>query len=190
MPSRLNELMLDELKEQFADVDTCVFVDFSGLSGRQAVALRDQLRARCGERAVISVVKTSLARRAFAETEHLSAVIDGEMASVLDGPTAVAYGADDPAVLAKAIAEWAKKEKLTTLKGGVLAGRPLPADAASRLAQIPPRPVLMGQVIGSAAGPLRAALGIARTMIRRAVSVVDALAKQKSEDGESSGDEE
>ncbi|MFO7899128.1 MAG: 50S ribosomal protein L10 [Planctomycetota bacterium] len=188
MPSRLNELMLDELKEQFADVDTCVFVDFSGLSGRQAVALRDQLRARCGDRAVLSVVKTSLVRRAFAEIEHLSAATEGEMAAVLDGPTAVAYGADDPAVLAKVIAEWAKKEKLTTLKGGVLAGRLLPAEAAGRLARIPPGPVLMGQVIGSAAGPLRAALGIARTMIRRAVSVVDALAKQKQEDEQSGED--
>ncbi len=181
MPNRLNKLMLEEMKAKFAEIETCVFLDFTGLSGRQAAALRRQLRARCGEGAELSVVKTSLARRALAAHEDISPGVTEELAKILDGPTAMAYGADDPATLAKVIAEWAKKNDLMKLKGGMLDGRPLAAEAAGKLAELPTRQVLLGQAVGVGVAPLRAALGVASGMIRQVLTLADALAKKKEE---------
>ena len=183
MPSRLNKLMLRELTEQFGKADTCLFVDFSGLSGRKAADLRHQLRSTCGEAATFSVVRTSLAKRAFAQNEGLSALVDGPLAECLAGPTAIAYGADDPALLARTLADWGRKEQLLRFKGGLFAGRPLSAGAAAELAKIPPRPILMAHVIGAIAAPLTSFLNVGTGLIRKVMGLADALAKKKTEEG-------
>lgn len=182
MPSRLNRLMLRELTEQFGKVHTCFFVDFTGLSGRKAADLRHQLRSTCGETASFSVVKTSLARRAFAQDEDLSALVDGPLAECLAGPTAVAYGADDPALLARTLADWGKKERLLRFKGGLFAGQPLSAAAVTELAKIPPKPILMGHVVGAIAAPLTSFLNVGTGLIRKVMGLADALAKKKAEE--------
>jgi len=178
MPSRLNELVVKELTEKFGGVDTCVFVDFSGLSGRKAAELRNQIQSACGDNAAFTVVKTALAKRAFADNESMADLVEGPLDGYLAGPTGVAYGADDPIVLVRTLAEWSKKEKLLEFKGGVLSGRPLPADAVAELAKIPPKPVLMGMVVGMAAAPLTSLLGLCQGLLRQIAGLADALAKQ------------
>jgi len=182
MPSRLNQLVIGELKKRFAGVDTCFFVDFTGLAGRKAADLRHQLHSACGEGASFTVVKTSLARRAFAELDSFSELAGDILAACLDGPTAVAFGADDPVLLARTLADWGKQEARLRFKGGMLAGRPLPAETVAALAMIPPKPILMGQVVGTIAAPLTALVGVTQGILRQLVGVVDAWAKKKAED--------
>ena len=178
MPSRLNQLVAKELSERFQDVDTCVFVDFTGLSGRKAAELRDQIHSACGGRAAFTVVKTSLARRALANNENMKGLIESPGGECLSGPTGMAYGADDPVALVRTLAEWGKKENLLRFKGGVLAGRLLPADTVAQLAKIPPKPVLMGQVVGMIAAPITSLLGLCQGLLRQIAGLADALAKQ------------
>lgn len=180
MPSRLNQLTVSELSQRFAGVDTCFFVDFTGLSGRRAAALRDTLRTTCGAGASLTVVKTSLMRQALAEIEGLSEVVPAAQAYV-EGPTAVAYGADDPVTLARTLADWHKKEKVLGFKGGLLEGKPLSAAVVSELAKIPPKDILMGQVVGTLAGPLTSFLGVTQGVIRKLLALVDALVEKQSE---------
>ena len=181
MPSRLNELILKELGEKLHDLDTCVFVDFSGLGGRKAAELRNQLQAECGDDAAFTVVKAAIAKRAFADNESMAALLDGPLSEYLAGPTAIAYGADDPVVLVRTLAEWGKKEQLLKFKGGVLSGRAMPAATVAELAKIPPKPVLMGQVVGTIAAPLTSLLGVCQGLLRQVAGLADALAKQKAD---------
>lgn len=178
MPSRLNELVTKELSERFRDVDTCVFVDFTGLSGRKAAELRNQIRSACGDGAVFTVLKTSLARRALADNENMKELLESPDDECLSGPTGMAYGADDPIVLVRTLAEWGKKENLLRFKGGVLAGRLLPADTVAELAKIPPKPILMGQVVGMIAAPITSLLGLCQGLLRQITGLAEALAKQ------------
>ncbi|MFH1731114.1 MAG: 50S ribosomal protein L10 [Planctomycetota bacterium] len=178
MPSRLNQLVAKELSERFQDVDTCVFVDFTGLSGRKAAELRNQIQSACGAAAAFTVVKTSLARRALANNENMTELLRGPVGECLSGPTGMAYGAADPVALVRTLAEWSKKESLLKFKGGVLSGRPLPADAVAELAKIPPKPVLMGQVVGMIAAPITSLLGLCQGLLRQIAGLADALAKQ------------
>ncbi len=181
MPSRLNELIVKELTAQFREMDTCVFVDFSGLSGRKAAELRNELQSACGGGAALTVVQTRLARRALAENASMQELLGGPADECLKGPTAVAYGADDPVLLVRTLADWSKKENLLAFKGGVLSGRPLPAAAVAELAKIPPKPILMGQVVGMIAAPLTSLLGVCQGLLRQVAGLADALAKQKQE---------
>lgn len=176
MPSRLNQLMVQELNKEFTGVDTCVFLDFTGLTGRKAADLRHQLKANCGPNAALSVVKTSLARRVFAQADAASPI-----AQFLSGPTAVAYGADDPVIMVRFLADWSKKQEVVRFKGGLLAGRPIPPDAVAQLATIPPRAVLLAQAVGTAAAPLSALLTVTQGLLRKMLGVVDALAAKKSQ---------
>jgi len=178
MPSRLNQLVTKELGERFRDVDTCVFVDFTGLGGRKAAELRNQIQSACGDGAAFTIVKTSLARRALATNENMAELLEGPVSECLSGPTGMAYGADDPVLLVRTLAEWSKKESLLKFKGGVLSGRPLPAAAVAELAKIPPRPVLMGQVVGTVAAPLTSLLGLCQGLLRQIAGLADALAKR------------
>lgn len=180
MPSRLNKLVVNELKEQFAGVDTCLLIDFTDLSGRKAAALRRQLRAECGAGASFSIIKASLARRAFGEVDGM-APLAAESEGLLTGPTGIAYGADDPVLMARTVADWGKKEKVLRFKGGLLAGRPLAAEAAAALAKIPPKNVLMAQVVGTIAAPLTGLLAVAQGPIRKLLGLADALAKKQAE---------
>jgi len=181
MPSRLNKLMLEELKKGFHDVDTCVFVDFTGLTGRKAAALRDRLREACGAGAAFTVVKNSLARRAVADSPGMSSLDDAALDALLAGPTAVAYGADDPALVARTLAEWGTKGKRLRFKGGLLSGSPMAAETVAELAKIPPKNVLMAQAVGTAAAPLTGLLAVAQGVLRKLVGLADAMAKQKDE---------
>ena len=60
----------------------------------------------------------------------------------------------------------------------------MPAATVAELAKIPPKPVLMGQVIGTIAAPLTSLLGICQGLLRQVAGLADALAKQKTESEE------
>ena len=180
MPSRLNTLMLEELTEKFRGMRDCVFVDFTGLDGRKAAELRNQLESTCGDEAAFLVVKGALARRALSAGGCLLED-DADLDTFFTGPTAVAFGPGDPVEVVRTVFDWGKKEKLLSFKGGLLDGRPLAADAVGALALIPPKPVLMAQVVGTIAAPLSGLLGVAQGTIRKLLGLADALAKQKAE---------
>jgi len=171
--------MLVELKHKFQDLNNCVFVDFTGLNGRKAADLRRQIRIACGQTASLSVVKTTLVRRALNELGK----DDASVTRFLTGPTGIAYGADDPVVLAKTLADWAKKEQVLHFKGGFLEGRPMAAETVGDLAKIPPKNVLMAQVVGTIAAPLQGLLAIAQGPVRKLLGLAEALAKKKAESG-------
>lgn len=179
MPSRLNQLTIQEILKTFDGVDTCMFVDFTGLDGRRTADLRRQLRQTCGKGTAFTVVKTSLAKHAFKQMNQFE-MPEEALAKYLSGPTGIVFGADDPVVLAKALTEWGKKEKKPlNIKGGILDGKPLAAEAVVQLSKIPPRQVLLAKVAGAVAAPLTTFLAATQAPIRKLNGVLEALAKQK-----------
>lgn len=113
--------------------------------------LRDRLREADTE---YTVVKNTLARRAANETGREA------LLPYLDGPTGLLWVRGDPAVAAKALDTFASAHAGTmTVKGGLLEGADLPADAVARLAKLPSREQLLGQLAGTIAAPLTGLAG-------------------------------
>jgi large subunit ribosomal protein L10 len=114
---------------------------------REVETLRGALREADGQ---FQVVKNTLARRACAEAgsevllEHLV------------GQTALVWATGDPAAVAKAINDFAKKsEDRISMKGGILDGAPISGEELKQLAALPPRAELLARLVGGIASPLQ-----------------------------------
>jgi large subunit ribosomal protein L10 len=130
--------------------------DFRGLTVRELGELRGALREAGAE---LTVVKNTLARRAADATGREA------LRPYLDGPSGLVWVDGDPAVAAKALQQFAKRNDALTLKGGLLEGEDLSAEGLDRLASLPSREQLIAQLAGGVAAPLRGLAGSLNNLI-------------------------
>ena len=175
MSKLLKNQIVEELKERFKDVDSCVVLEFKGMSVAQADDLRNDLRSQAVN---LTVVKDSLARVAFRELE----LPDDEQ--FFTGPTAIAYGGEDSITASKVVTEWIKKDgsKAVEVKGGVFDKQPLNSDQVKELASIPPRPVMLSQVLSAVIAPAAAVINLSQALQVKTVRLVDALIDKKAKE--------
>ena len=98
----------------------------------------------------------------------------------LKGPTAVAFGYEDPVAPAKIITEYAKKNKKISVKCGLVDQKVIDVDGVTALAELPPKEVLIAKLM--AASILRSAVSWAcfPAVLRSFVYAVEAVRKQKA----------
>ena len=73
----------------------------------------------------------------------------GDLKKVLEGMTAIAVSNEDPVAPAKILKEYADKIESFELKGGFVYGEVLDKAGVEELAAIPPKPILIGKMLGS-----------------------------------------
>ena len=166
------EAIVNEIYERLTKSESVVLVDFRGLTVQEATALRKKLREAGVE---FQVLKNTLIRFA-AEKASL-----GELNAYLQGPTAIAFGYDDPVSPAKILSEFAKDHKKLELKGGVLEGKVIDQAMITALADLPSREVLLGQLAGLMQAPLRNLANVLSAPIRNTVYVLEAVRQKKAE---------
>ncbi len=163
------------MSERLAKSETIFATDFRGLTVKQVSDLRVRLTAAEVE---YTVVKNTLARRAAAETGREA------LLPYLTGPTALAWVNGDPAVAAKALDEFASQSEVTlTIKGGLLDGVDLPTTDITRLAKLPSREQMLGQLAGGIASPLTGLAGGLSNLIGGLARTLGALQAQKAAEG-------
>jgi large subunit ribosomal protein L10 len=144
MSKKVKGLVEKELQSRFEGMKECIVVSLRGVDGTENNILRGDL---LGKNINVTVVKNSLARRAFA-----SLGMEG-MKELLMGPCAIAYGGDSVVDVAKEIVEWDKKIENFEIKGGFLENQVLDAAAAKDLAKMPNLAELQGTVVMLAGSP-------------------------------------
>src|SRR3989344_38008 len=155
---------LDELRSQIKNSKVIAIVNFHGLSVFLASNLRREIR-KSG--ASYMVAKKTLIRKALLEFPF-----EGEMA-VMDGEIALAFASENPEILAKILQDFAKKNKdMINLQGGLFENRYIDGKTMVMLANIPPRDVLLTQLVGVLAGPMRNMAGVLQGPIRDFISVM------------------
>ena len=79
----------------------------------------------------------------------------------MQGPTAVAFGYDDPAAAAKTLADYARANANSfSIRGAVMGdGDPMGADGVNRLATLPPRPQLIATLLAQMQAPMSRLVG-------------------------------
>jgi large subunit ribosomal protein L10 len=174
------ERVVAELTERLRTAESLIVADYRGLTTKDLASLRSQL-AQHG--ASFTVVKNTLTRRA-AETAGADAVL-----SLLEGPSALAFldAGSDAVAVAKALRETARTTRVLALRGGVLQGRQLSADAIEQLATLPPEEVVRGQALGAIVAPLIVVVGLFNAPLRDFVGVIDARIRQLQEQGQEEG---
>jgi len=159
-----------QVKEDLEKAKTAIVADYRGLNVEQITKLRRALRE---ENVKFVVVKNTLAKRAAHELgiEALDAY--------LEGPTAIAYGFDDPVAPAKVLVDYTKEFDKLEVKGGLLEGAPVDLPRIKALASLPSREVLLAQVAGAFAAPMTNFAGAAQALLRKFVGTLDAIREKK-----------
>ncbi len=165
-----------EKEKEVADLEAIIarsksiyLTDFQGMNVELATKMRRKLRDAKVE---YVVAKNTLAKRAL-RARGVEA-----LDSFLEGPTGIAFGADEVAA-AKVLADFAKEFEKPALKAAYVGGHVYNADGIKTLALLPPREVLLGQVIGALRSPMQGAVGVLSGSLRQMVGVIDAIGKKK-----------
>ena len=165
------ETSVAELKERLEHYPIAVMSKYIGITAGQSNALRLKLRQ---EGVTFKVYKNTLAKRVLDELGY------SEAAQYLDGPIAWAFS-EDPVAPPKALKEYGKTVPQVAIHGGILEGQVVSKEQLEALADLPPREVLLAQVAGTMAAPLRNFVGVLNAVPRNLVNVLDQVRKQKEE---------
>ena len=152
-----------------------IFLRFSGLSVAKASELRRKLR-EAG--ASYMVAKKRLARLVLKEKSIDMPALEGEVAFIFSGGELAAGSSDAMLAAAKAVHVFTKANKETSVLGGILEMRAVDAGVITRLAQIPPREVLLAQILGVLQGPMRGFMGVLNGPQRGLVTALKQIAEK------------
>jgi large subunit ribosomal protein L10 len=154
-----------ELREKFSNSSGAVLTEYRGLS----VKALKQLRVSLGSEASYAVSKNTLTTIAARE-----AGLD-ELTPHLVGPTAIAFIAGDPVLVAKGLRDFARANPQLVIKGGVLDGAFLTSDEVRKLADLESREVLLAKVAGAMQGILQQAISLISAPLSQAARLFAAL---------------
>ncbi len=139
------EKQVKELSEAFGNHDSFFLVDFINMSVAQAV----EIRKLCRENSYsFRVVKNRLALRALKEE------FPEDIKLSFQGSTAIAFAPQNPIGLARLIKDFSARNKVLSVKAGLLEGQLLTADRFNEVANLASREELLGRIGGLMAAPL------------------------------------
>ncbi len=187
VPTPEKERQVIEIKELMETSTVAITANNTGMSVDAMTDLRRALREK-GVR--FRVVKNTLA--------HIAADEAGTpaMKGVINGPTGIAFGFDDPAIVAKTLTEYLTSSRSPmTVIGGVLDGNALTPAEVDRLATLPSKDVLVAKLMGQLQAPIAGLVGTLQAPIRNLayvlnapqvglVTALKAVADQKTESAE------
>lgn len=166
------QAVVAEIKEKLQGTKGAVLTNYRGLTVAQDTQLRRKLREAGVE---YRVVKNTMTRIAANE-----AGIEG-LDVYLEGPTAIAISMTDPVAPAKIISDFVKENKLQVLeiKAGLVEGKVIDAQGVKALASLPPKEVLIAQVLAGMQSPITGFVNVLQGTIRNVVYALDAVRQQK-----------
>ena len=159
----LKEQAVAEIKERFEKAQGIVVIDYRGINVEQVTALRKQFREAGVEYVVL---KNTLVRRALDDMG-----ITG-LDHTLSGPSAYAFGMNDPVSPAKVVYDFINKNKddgRLSVKAGLMDGQVLDAKQVKALSELPSKEVLLSRLVGSLQAP-----------VAKLVYFLEALRKQQA----------
>lgn len=167
---QIKEQVVADLKDKLSRASSVVLTDYRGLNVAEMTELRRMLREAGVE---YKVVKNTLTLIAARDTG-----LEG-LEKYLTGPTALAFGVEDPVAPAKLLSKFAKNHKNLEIKGGVLQGRVIDLDGVKSLADLPPKEVLLAQVLAGMQAPISGIVNVLSGPVRNLLYALQAIKDKK-----------
>lgn len=171
MPSTKNQEKYAAIKEDLSKIQAMWVVDYRGLTVKESEALRRSIREAD---AVMKVYKNSLVELALKELDMPS------MGDVLAGPSAFVFADGDPVASAKALKDFAKANENLVIKGGIMDGAFVDAEAVEKIASLPSREELIAKLLGTIQNPLQQIVRVLNGPMESFARVVSAIEDQKN----------
>lgn len=169
-PEKAN--IVDDLSEKLNGSPFILVTDYQRMKVDQFGELRNRLAPTGAE---VHVVKNSFLKRAMTASGM------PDLSEQLTGQTAVVTGKSDVAPVAKILKAFAAEFKIATLKVGVVDKAVLSTAEVESLADLPPRDVLLSQLLGVLLAP---ATKLVRTLNEPAASLARLLNAKAEKEGQ------
>jgi len=170
MPRPEKVSVVDNVKEHLANAASIFVTEYTGLNVDQITKLRKDLR---DNKIPYVVAKNTLVKIACKETGNENLV------DYLKGQTALAFGADDPVVVAKILYNSYKDIEKPVIRAFTLKGELYKGSEITRLADLPSREMLLAMIIAAVESPITSTMSMIDSVFQELVASIDAVAASK-----------
>ena len=140
---RKNELVT-QYSEWVKRSKALILTQYVGLTMKDIDALRAKVRENGGE---FHIIKNTLAKLAF---EQAGLTVQ---TAQFEGSTAIVFAFTDAPATVKTVTDFVKTSEFLKIKGGFLEKQALSPEGVKALAELPPLPVVRGQLLGMLLAP-------------------------------------
>ncbi len=175
MPTEAKRATVAALTEELSGASASIVTDYRGLTVADLAAIRRSLRP---QGVTYRVVKNRLAKIAAGQAGA------SELSPLLEGPTAIAMGSGDEAAVAKALLDAIRPYRAMKVRGAILRQHRIDGDDVTRLATLPARDQLLGQLAGAVASPMTTMAGLLAAPLRNLGYALAQLRDQRAAGGE------
>lgn len=163
------EQLVADYVDKFSRSKAIFITDYRGLTVSELESLRAKIRDAGGG---YSIVKNNLAIRAL---QSADLPVPEQM---LSGPTAIGFAYEEAPALAKALSDFADDTEILEIKGGVMEGKVLDLKNIKALASMPPREVVLAQLLGLIQQPGNRVAGVVNATGGKLAATVKAYAEK------------
>ena len=170
MDKKQKEQELANLKDMMARAKQVIVADHTGINVADLTILRRKLKDAKSE---FRVSKNTLLKLAIKDTNLQI------LEKHFTGPTAVIFGYDDPTVPAKILYDSIREIEKPRFKAYYSSGNVFGQDTLKKIAELPPRPIVLAILIGTVQGPISHFIMVLEAASREFVGTLEALIKSK-----------
>ena len=163
------EKLVEELSQKLSQWDCTILVDYTGIVVQAVTDLRSEFRKESIE---YSIYKNTLARLA-AKKSGVEPLLEH-----LEGPTGYVFS-DDPVAPAKILTDFIKNNPSMKIKCAVLEGKVIDEAQVKAIASLPPKEILLGQLVGQFNSPATSMVNVLAAPIRNLAYALEDLRKKK-----------
>lgn len=164
--------ILKDLTDKLNRAKAAILVDFNKLSVAKTMELRRLLKQIGAD---YKVAKKTLMSRALAAKNYKGVNID-----VLKAQVGMVFSYDDPAPATASLYKFSKLNETLKILGGFLGLGWQDKDRVIIMAKLPPKKVLLGQVVRTIATPLSGLIMVLSGNIRNLVNVLNNVKNKRS----------
>lgn len=171
---------IKEFNKAFKMSSSVMVIEYKGLTVNEMEKLRKDVNDAQAE---LKVVKNTLLKIAAKDTDI------EKIDELFEGPTAVAICESDASAVAKVFVDTIKDAPMLKVKGGIVDGSVMDANAISELSKLPSRPELIAQFMGLLKAPMSNVVGAISQMQTKLLYALEALKATKEEEPEKAAPE-
>lgn len=169
MPTPEKEKLVEELAKKLTENEVTILADYTGVNVQAVTRLREELRKASIE---YRIYKNTLARIAAKQSGF------EDILEFIEGPTGYVFS-DELVVPAKTLVEFIKSNPTMRIKCCILTGKLLDEAQTRAIANLPPREVLVAQLLGQLLAPMSGLVNVLNGPIRSLVYVLEDLRRKK-----------
>ena len=162
---------IEKIKEKVDKAQVAILTNYQGLTVEEITKLRRSIQKGGGD---YMVTKNTLTKIAIKDTPY------EVLSDSLKGPSAIAFGFEDPVSPAKALSQFIKEAKKGEIVAAVLEGKLLTAQEAKALANLPTKEELFAKMLGCVNSPATGIVGSINAVMAQLTRAMAAVRDQKS----------